>query len=138
MARLIVWAKPDNDHPDPVVNARKFKRGMVVDVLEDGQHAGNDVEKGDWWRIVEVPGEPAASFASLLQADPKFTKLDLFLSEAQYPRKRVSVLDLDAIEGGKVPADKPVTADKATVDAQAKPMTKLDNPNVIAPVEVIG
>lgn len=140
MARVIVWAKPDNDNPDSVVNARKFKRGMVVDVLEDGQHAGNDVEKGDWWRIVEVPGEPASSFLHLLQSDPKFKDPKLFVSEAQFPRKRVTTLDLDAIEAGagKLDPDQSVTLAKSAIDAQAKPMTKLDNPNVIAPVEVIG
>lgn len=138
MARIIVWAKPDNDHDDPVVNARKYKRGMVVDVLEDGQEAGTDIEKMDWWRIVEVPGEPAANFAYLTEADPKFVKVELFRSEAQFPRKRISTLDLDAIEGGKIPADQIISIDKATLDAQAKPMTKLDNPQVIGPVEVIG
>jgi hypothetical protein len=143
MARIVVWAKPDNDCADPVRNARKFKRGMVVEVREDGEFLGNDVEKGSWWRVIEAPG-PAADYAYLLEADPKFLDERLFVSEPQYPRKRKVALDLDAIEAaaGLAPLEKPDRAipltTKADVVAAETAVASLENANVISQTEVIG
>lgn len=135
MARIIVWAKPDNDHPDPVIDAQKFKRGMVVDVLEDGQEAGADVEKGAWWRIVEAPGS-ASDYANLLGMDPEFRDQRQFGKLNPFPRKRVNALDLDALEAaaglsrGDRPAEKVATT-KAAALAQVKARAPVDNPTVL-------
>jgi hypothetical protein len=143
MARIVVWAKPDNDCADPVRNARKYKRGMVVEVREDGEFLGHDVENGAWWRVVEAPG-PAADYAYLLEADPKFLNEKLFLSEATYPRKRKVALDLDAIEAaaGLAPLEQPdravPLASGAAVAAAEVAVVPLENANVVAPTEVIG
>lgn len=135
MARIVVWAKPDNDHPDPVIDAQKFKRGMVVDVLEDGQEAGKDVEQGAWWRVVEAPG-PAADYAHLLGMDPEFRDQRQFGKLNPFPRKRVNALDLDALEAsvglssGQRPAQK-VEVMKAAALAQVKTRAAVENPTVI-------
>lgn len=134
MARIIVWAKPDNDNADPLLDACKFKRGMVVDILEDGQEAGRDVEAGAWWRIIEAPG-PAALYEDLLGSDPEFKDGKLFPTLNPLPRKRVQALDLDAIETaagllGKSP-EKSIALPRAAVLSQARVVTKRDNPNVL-------
>lgn len=131
MCRIVVWAKPGNDHPDPLIDARKFKRGMVVDILEDGQEAGKEIESGSWWRIIEVPGEPASQFGDLLGGDPEFNS-ELFAALNPLPRKRVQRLDLDAIEsaaGAKQAG--PITLTRSAVTVLAKPSLRRDNPNVI-------
>ena len=101
MARLVVWAKPDETHSDQAHAARKYKRGMVVDILEDGQFAGKDVEEGAWWRILEVPG-PRSDWTNLLGADPQFFDNKSFGSKPSFPAKRINMVDLDAVEAGKM------------------------------------
>jgi hypothetical protein len=53
---------PDSDPP--------YLPGDVVAVVEDGFFLGADIERGHspakkWWRIVELPGVPAADFKGL-------------------------------------------------------------------------
>jgi hypothetical protein len=96
MARLIVFAKPDNDHPDPELNAAKFKRGDVVDVLPDGVDPGRDIMgQGDqnlagWWRVIDVPGLTAEEAQTFLSHQND--------ADGIVPRKRLNGLDLDALE----------------------------------------
>lgn len=140
MARIVVWAKPDNDHPDILIDARKFKRGMVVDILADGQEAGADIEAGGWWRIIEAPG-PVSLYEDLLGADPEFNDEKLFPTLNPMPRKRVQAVDLDAVEDaaglrGKSP-ELPIRVTRAALVAQQKILAKRDNPTVIGPSEAI-
>lgn len=135
MARIIVWAKRDNIDADAKLDARKFKPGHVVDVLEDGQSAGTDVEQGAWWRIVEVPGR-AADYAQLLGADPEFADLLNFASKATFPRKRVNRMDIDTIEAvaGLKPGENPgqaITLSRGAVTLRTETVAKRDNPQVI-------
>lgn len=144
MARLVTWAKADNTHQDPLVDARKFKLGMVVDILEDGQEAGKEIEAGTWWRIIEAPG-PAKDYEYLLGGDPEFKDLKLFLGMNPLPRKRVQRLDLAAIETaagllGKSP-ERVIALTKSAVTLQAKTVESVANPLMIgeAPaIPVIG
>lgn len=133
MARVIVWAKRDNDHEDPVIDAQKYKPGMVVTILEDGQEAGKEVEQSHWWRIIEVPGVPAAKLSYLCGCDPEFHDELTFASESKFPRKRVQRLNLDEIEKGLElkPEDSIVLTEKQLTD-QAAIQPKADNPFVFA------
>lgn len=133
MARIVVFAKPDNTHDDPIVDARKYKRGDVVTVLEDGQEVGREVEKSDWFRVVEVPGAKASEFSYLCGCDPEFHDDLTFANESQFPRKRVQRVDLDAIETGKtLKPDDSITLAKTELTTAATITDKLENPFVFA------
>lgn len=143
MARIVVWAKLDNDNPDILIDARKFKRGMIVDILADGQEAGADIEAGGWWRIIDAPG-PVSLYEDLLGADPEFND-PLFPTLNPLPRKRVQAVNLDAIEdaagvrGHSPELSIPVT--RGTLIAQQVVLTKRNNPNVLGQslaIKVIG
>lgn len=98
MCRLFVFAKADNDHPDPELDWTKFKAGDVIDILEDGQHGGAEAETSGLFHIVELPGVPAAEFHSLLLGDEGHTP-------THYQRLRSNRLDLPGIRRAK-PSDK--------------------------------
>lgn len=68
MARLVVRIT-DNSHPDPVMNLRRTQIGDVVEICEDGHWFSDGEVKCGQYRIVEVPGVPAAAFAHLQEAD---------------------------------------------------------------------
>ena len=132
------------DHIDDEI-ARKFKRGMVVDVLEDGADVGKDVAASPWWRVVDAPG-PASDYSYLLGSDPEFADLRQFANRNPFPRKRVNVVDLDALEasvglsaGAQPEATVQVTKEAAL--AQVSQDAAVANPLVIGespPIEVIG
>jgi hypothetical protein len=138
MARVVVWAKRDNDHPDPLVDARKYKAGMVVVILEDGQPAGQMVDKSDWFRIIEMPGVPASDLGYLVEADPLPEDMKNFPTLKVFPRKRITVLDLDAIEAAaglsakQNPTQTITIASKLALDSQALVSSTVDNPLVFS------
>lgn len=68
MARLVVRIS-DNSHPDPAINLLRTQIGDVVEVCEDGHWFSDGEVKCGQYRIVEVPGVPAAAFAHLKEAD---------------------------------------------------------------------
>ena len=134
MAQIIVWAKRDNENQDVFVNACKFKPGMVVDVLEDGANLGICLEH-PWYRVIQAPGR-AIEYAHLMTGDPIDWRT--FKEEARFPRKRVNVLDLDALEqeaGILTPGDRTagkITVNKAALSAKEAVRVKEENPLVFA------
>lgn len=132
MARIVFWAKRDNDHPDPLIDREKYKAGMTVDVLEDGREAGKEIEAGAWWRIVEVPGVPAAEFKHLVVGDRETPTFDP--KKDPTPRKRLYRCDLDTIEGplkGIFPA-RTIKLTKLEVLATETEVLRLSHPNVVS------
>lgn len=107
MCSILIFAKPDNDHPDPDLDHTKFKRGMVVEVHEnDDFFWGNDIHGKTalgWWRVVVVPGAKAADFAALAMGDHPLKE------GPEHPRLRANILDLDAIEASHKPKDAAAT-----------------------------
>lgn len=98
MCSILIFAKPDNDHPDPTLDWQKFKRGDVVDIHEDDNFFwGNDIVGPNalgWWRVLVLPGVPKASMMGLL-TEEKRSVLELDTS----PRYlRANKVNIDAIE----------------------------------------
>lgn len=130
MCRLVIFAKTDNVSADPALDAQKFKAGHVIDVLEDGQFAGNDVEgktATGLFQIVELPGVPAAKYQYLCTGDPL---PDPMAQRTSYPRLRINVVDLAALKATAPPDSKTgiiaAPSEKAVTDLVA----------VVAPVAV--
>ena len=115
MCRLIVFNKANNDHPDPDLDWTKFKRGDVIDVLEDGVEAGKAVENDPLFHIIEMPGTPAAEMRALTMGDP------IEEGDSEHPRLRANRLDLDAI--GDKPTKADVLAHRRTITRQPKSRT---------------
>jgi hypothetical protein len=113
MCRLFVFARADNVSSDPEIDAQKFKRGHVVEVLEDGRHGGVEAETSGLFEIIELPGEPAAKYRYLLSGDPR---PDPGEAQATYPRWRINVLDLDALRTSPDPVK--TLADHVSVAAR--------------------
>lgn len=120
MARLIVFAETLGD-------GETLQRGQVIDICEDGQFAGKDVENGvlidgkirNLWRIVDMPGTPVSSLSYLLERDLKPEgSLDIV------PLRKVK-LDLDALESshltktGKLDPKDKLSFLKAEIDVVA-------------------
>ena len=101
MCRVVVFAKVNNDHSDPRQDWKKFKRGDVIDVYEDGFYLGNDVERPgpdviDLFHIIEVPGVPAKDLKWLAAQEPETE----FNGEVAPFRIRMNKLDLEALQVG--------------------------------------
>lgn len=95
MCSVVIFAKPDNDHPDPALDWTKFKRGDVIDINDDdnffwGSHVQGDNALG-WWNVIVVPGVAANDIISLCMGDPI-----PFVLPALY-RIRVNSIDLDGL-----------------------------------------
>ena len=143
MARLVVFTKERPVSADPGYDNRKYTPGMVVDVLEDGVFAGNDVEGPNalgWWRIVELSGR-AADYADYLGGDPEFNDPLTYASKSEFPRKRVKLIDITTVEAVKQPPTKqdaiPLTTQELATVTQ--PVAKAVNPDVIGEdADVIG
>ena len=142
MARLVVWTKDVPVLDDKAFANRKYQPGMVVDILEDGQHAGLDVE-GDkalgWWRMIEAPGT-LSDYANLLGSDPEFHDPLEYDAKPTFPRKRVNRLDIEAIEAAK-PAGKgePISLSANEVQSARQAVAAAQNPDVIGDdADVIG
>jgi len=136
MCSVLIFAKPDNNHPDPTLDWQKFKRGYVVDVRDpDDFFWGDDIQGSKalgWWRVVLVPGTPASELQSLTGGDPP--------PEPAAPcRLRVNKIDLDALERGKklkktdilTVTAKDLLALRSLVPAVVNPHVIGDDPKVV-------
>jgi hypothetical protein len=98
MCSILIFAKPDNDHPDPSLDWQKFKRGYVIDIHDsDDFYWGNDIQGAEalgWWRVVVVPGAPASALQSLTAGDVPPNPVGAY-------RLRTNKIDLDILERGK-------------------------------------
>lgn len=96
MCSIVIFAKPDNDHPDPDLDHHKFKRGDVIDISDDdAMFWGHDVHGKTalgWWRVVVLPGVAAKDLQSLVMGDAAQ------LGDKDPPRLRSNRIDLDALE----------------------------------------
>ncbi len=98
MCRLFVFNSATNTSKDPALDAQKFKLGHVIEVLEDGQFGGNEVEGKNatgLFQVVEIPGVPAAKYYYLLSSDPILNPL---APKTTYPRLRINVLDVTTLK----------------------------------------
>lgn len=129
MARFIIFDRETPPHPDPVEEAGRFLRGMVVSVLEDGAHPGTDVLKSGWFRIIDVPGK-AIDYREFTAAAPAT------MNDKDIPRCRQRVLDVVALERtlGVAPL---VAMSAVEIKDGAKVAAKQDVPIVVATEEHI-
>ncbi len=98
MCRLFVFNSATNVSVDKALDQQKFKLGHVIDVLEDGQFGGNEVEgpkATGLFQIVEMPGVPAAKSTYLLSGDPT---PDPLAPKTVYPRLRINIMDIAALK----------------------------------------
>jgi hypothetical protein len=74
MCRVLIYVLDSPARPRAPGGNPPYLPGDVVAVVEDGFFLGADIERGHpngyspankWWRIVEIPGVPAADFESL-------------------------------------------------------------------------
>ncbi len=125
MCRLFVWN-------DPVAAAvslvNRYQVGHVIDVLEDGQFGGEDVEGKNatgQFQVIELPGVPAAKYQYLCSGDnPELVPATV------HPRLRINILDMTAARGAVL--DEQAVLDRVTV-VQPVPVDVVigDNPLVI-------
>lgn len=111
--RMLVM-KQDQSHPDPYMDAGRYKRGDVVVAVEDG-HEFSAMEHADFV-VVDCPGIPAASAAALVGREVRS-------AEHQLVRRRGFAFDLDGHDG------KRVTVAKLKALHKAKPV--LRDPDVL-------
>lgn len=119
MCSVLIFAKPDNDHPDPKLDWTKFKRGDVIAARDDDNFFwGNDIQGPKalgWCRVVILPGVAASELGTLMGEE-----VLSYPAPDNAPRKLRSVkVDLDAIEAEAV-AVKGQPLDKAEAAAQTK------------------
>lgn len=97
MCSILIFSKPDNDHPDPAQDWKKFKRGDVIDMNDDDHFFwGGDIQGPKalgWWRVVVLPGVAAKTLRGLQAGD-----LPSVLDPQAPVRLRVNKIDLDALE----------------------------------------
>lgn len=131
MAQLCIIRKPLPSFNDALFDARRLQLGMVVDVLEDGVDPGRGVVQSDWFRVVEVPGA-AKDYTYLLTSDPEFFDDKVFQSTSKYPRMRVKIVDIGALEAAaNAPSiESAIPLEKATLSTYEVLATKADNPDV--------
>ena len=70
MCSILVFALADNIHPDPDLQWTKFSRGDVIDIQEDANPFYYYAGDPGLFRIVNLPGVPAAQLISLCMGDP--------------------------------------------------------------------
>jgi len=113
MAQLVFWTKDVERSGDPYIDAGRYTRGDVIEVVTDEhQLTKAELEHPDWM-VVSAPGA-VDDFAILLDSE----------SEQQFGRMarlRSHYLDVDAINGG------------ASVREATRAKAPFPDPNVIAP-----
>ncbi len=142
MCRLFVFNSATNTSPDKALDQQKFKLGHVIEVLEDGQFGGNEVEgpkATGLFQIVEMPGVPAAKYYYLLSGDPTPNPKDP--PPTVYPRLRINIMDIATLKvtappdqqtkAITAPSEKAVTDLVAVVQPVAVDAVIGDNPLVI-------
>jgi hypothetical protein len=71
MAALIVLAVDNVNAGDPAKDARCYKAGDVVDVLETDAHPGNAIVDNPRWRVIRVPDLSVSEARSFLAEEPQ-------------------------------------------------------------------
>lgn len=114
MAELLVKAV-DATHADPEKDRRGcYKRGDVVVVREDG-HAWGRKEGAPKFRVVKVPGVPAARLRYLEASEEA---VDHFTGELTPTTRRALALDLDAVPTRSVTETEVKTAERTKTDGR--------------------
>lgn len=91
MARLVVRNR-DKVNPDsPYLDAKCMKRGMVVDILEDGQSLGVEGDRYTGWTVVDLPGVLRDDLTAFLAPEPGDPLQDRML------QRRAFKVNLDAL-----------------------------------------
>lgn len=129
MASMVIFAKPDNIHPDPKLDWTKFKRGDVIDIRDDDNFYWGEAVQGpqalNWWRVVTVPNTPAAALLSLAAGDSPS-------ADGSAYRLRINSINLDMLEFGKnLGITDRLTSDVPTLLAVRTVKPVIANPNVI-------
>lgn len=70
MAELLVRVV-DKTNPDPLLDCKLTKRGMVIAVQPDGWQWGFEELANPDWRIIRVPGVDPSQFGGLLAPEPE-------------------------------------------------------------------
>lgn len=114
MAELLVVAVSAS-HADPEKDRRGcYKRGDVAVVMEDG-HAWGRKEGAPKFRVVKVPGVPAARLRYLTESEEA---TDPFTAERTPLTRRAAALDLDALPTRTLAESEVKTAERAKVDGR--------------------
>lgn len=136
MAKLIVYAIDLPGDED-------LKRGHVVDIREDHEEVGREIEQGALmpdgsraflWRVVKVPGTKAQHEAMMARDVKRYEELKVVPA-------RKNKIDLDALEtaaiakGGKLDFADAIVASKAEVDALVSVELVRDADVILPPVE---
>jgi hypothetical protein len=106
MARVVIYARDKEPSADPVEDAWRWERGMVVDILPDGRSLGKKGDVDPRFRVLDLPGVAVDALVNLREGDKAAEivgppKQD----EREVLRRRVRKLDvaaLDAIEADPV------------------------------------
>jgi hypothetical protein len=93
MARIVVRNRDKVNEDDPYLDAMCMKRGMVVDILPDGQSLGSKGDVYDGWTVIDVPGASVADLSAFLASEPGDRILNRTL------QRRAFKLDLDGLFG---------------------------------------
>lgn len=134
MCSILVFAKPDNLHPDPRKQWSKFERGDAIAVQDDDDFFWGEEVHGKralgWWRVIVLPGVPAAKMQSL--AEPEVLEYPA-LDDA--PRKlRAVKIDLDAIEvEAKLQAGRDLTITEKVEQSEPAVLAKVSIKPATAP-----
>jgi len=112
MAELLVVAVSAT-HADPATDRRGcYKRGDVVVVMEDG-HAWGRKEGAPKFRVVQVPGVPAARLRYLTESEEG---IDEFTGRETTLTRRAVALDLDALPTRTLAESDVTTAERTKTD----------------------
>ena len=132
MARIVVWTMPNRIFEDKAYEAKKFQRGMVIDIVSDGLEVGKEIDAADWCRVIEVPGS-TGEWSHLMGYDPDYVDSKLFASKSTFPRKRVNMINIDTLEEGLnlQPSDKLILNTKENLSSKTFVATAKTNPDVI-------
>lgn len=96
MARVVIYAGDKEPSPDAILDAARYDRGMVVDVLEDGQSLGKEGDKNPLFSVVEFPGASVEKLRFLLAGEARPQGID---PDLKVPlRRRVQKLDVAVAE----------------------------------------
>lgn len=93
MARIVVRNRDRVNEDDPYLDAMCMKRGMVVDILPDGQSLGSKGDAYDGWTVIDVPGASVADLSAFLASEPGDRILNRTL------QRRAFKLHLDGLFG---------------------------------------
>lgn len=96
MARLVLFSQDKQLSGDAVLDAARYDRGMVVDVLPDGVSLGKEGDKSPLFFVVEFPGASVEKLRFLLAGDEK--DVAQAPDAVQVLRRRVQKVDLKLVQ----------------------------------------